>query len=520
MVAASDEENLNMENAESLSVPWYWRCQQYFEKSRLMVYAGLLLVVSVGNQLYFKRMTSSMPNYCFFLSFLTTLFYLPIFGVLSGKGLFTSADSGSLQRFAVMGLFDGLASVCMILGGVRTSGTMQVVLSQGVIPCTLLCSILLLGKKFHLLQYAGAATITFGIVLSKLGSSQSGAEDSDVPFFNLFFLISVVPMALSSCFKEVAFRGVAGDLDVNVLQFWVTVFQTGVTILTMPIYTMSILGPQQVPYSEMVLQFSLGGRCLFLKENTVVDNCGSDGQKACDTCEDALSPVIIYFTFNVLYNIFTMLVIKHGSATLSFLISTLRMPLASVAFSSTVIMGADAVQPTRSDLISVVVIICGLSTYRVGGRHLKRQLEKDEKAMSSPSTWLLSDSPPSPSKMQSPGGTIRERAKELGWKFVPMIMTGINAQPVFVLKPDGGDLKPRSPERVRTDLIRRLGAASPLNSPKLRQLSPPRQLFPDPSDEVSHKIESADIVMIGERQTSGDSPDSANVKSSKSTEIL
>lgn len=352
----------------------------------------------------------------------------------------------------------------MILGGSHTSGTMQVLLSQGVIPCTLIFSIILLSKKFHLLQYAGAALIFFGIILAKLKSSGGDAPAGDMPLFNLFFFMACVPTALSSCFKEVAFRGFEGDLDVNVLQFWVAVFQTIVTLMTMPIYTLSILGAQQVPLKEMSSQMLIGARCLFLRENFVVSDCGT-GQRACDTCEDAWVPVFIYFFFNINFNIFTMLVIKHGSATLSFLVSTMRMPLASIAFSSRALMGKDAVQPTRSDLISLIVIIAGLSTYRKGGQTLKRQLEQeiDSTRASSPSAWLLSDSPRQP----SPGGTLRRRATELGWKFVPMVMAGINSQPILVLMTEPLP-QPRSSERVRNDLIHRLGAASPLNSPKNR----------------------------------------------------
>merc|ERR1711865_245307 len=86
-------------------------------------------------------------------------------------------------------------------------------------------------------------------------------------------------------------------------------------------------------------------------------------------------------------------------------------------------------------------------------------------------TWLLSDSPAQP--VASPGGTLRRRATEVGWKFAPMIMTGMNAQPVFLFVP--APPAARSNDRVRSDLIRRLGAASPLHSPKLRELSPPQR---------------------------------------------
>lgn len=400
-----------------------------------------------------------------------------------------NASLSALQKFGVMGMFDGLAGVLMILGGSHTSGTMQVLLSQGVIPCTLIASMVLLSKRFHLLQHAGAGLIVGGIILAKLHSSSdpaASAGSADMALFNLFFVLACVPSALSSVYKEVAFRGF-DDLDVNVLQFWVAVFQTFMTFVTMPIYTLKILGASQIPMSEMGAQLVLGARCMFFFEDSVVDNCGGLGQKVCDSCSEAWFPVIVYFTFNCMFNIFTMLVIKHGSATLSFLVATLRMPLAAFAFSSRALMGADAVQPTISDFLCLIVIVSGLTAYRMGGRVLKRQLEEESSvAMSSPSTWLLSDSPSRP----SPGGTIRRRATEMGWKFVPMFMAGINSQPVFLFAPEAMP-QPRSTDRVRHDLLRKLGAASPLHSPQMRNMVVPTQVAR--SREVSPEARSSNL---------------------------
>merc|ERR1719277_401506 len=123
---------------------------------------------------------------------------------------------------------------------------------------------------------------------------------------------------------------------------------------------------------------SIGGtRCLFLFEDQIVQDCGLADERPCDHCRHAWLPVTCYLAFNMLYNIYTMMVIKHGSAALSFLVATLRMPLASLAFSSTWIMGSEAVQPTLGDYLSLVIIIFGLLLYRYGGRLLKRQMKRE-----------------------------------------------------------------------------------------------------------------------------------------------
>lgn len=72
-----------------------------------------------------------------------------------------------------------------------------------------------------------------------------------------------------------AFKGFDGDLDVNVLQFWVAAFQVVTNFVAMPIYTLPVLGAQQVPLSRMPALMTGGTRCLFFLEDQVKLNCGA-----------------------------------------------------------------------------------------------------------------------------------------------------------------------------------------------------------------------------------------------------
>mmetsp|Transcript_25958 Transcript_25958/g.72455 ORF Transcript_25958/g.72455 Transcript_25958/m.72455 type:complete len:548 (+) Transcript_25958:139-1782(+) len=441
-------------------------------KWRLVLYTVLLLVSSVGNQVYFKRMTSAMPNYGWYLTQVSTVVYMPLFGMLSGPAAW-KVTSVTIQKFAAMGLLDGCAGILQTLGGVKTSGTLQVLLQQAAVPITMLASIAFIGRRFHVVQYMGAATIVMGIVIAKLaaGGESDGSGSADSPLFNFIFFLALVPNALSAIFKEVAFRGHDGDLDPNVLQFWVTVFQAVVNFLGMPIYALDVLGPQQVPFSRMPTLVVGGTKCLYFRENQVVEHCGFPGGRPCDTCDDAWVSVLGYVCFNLGLNIFTLLVIKHGSAALMFLVATMRMPLSSVAFSSTLIMGAEAVQPTVGDYMSLVVILVGLVCYRQGGQWLKKQSKRESEALgfSGPSPGPEFASPASSFASPSDAGMLapsRPRSR-----FVPLFTTGLpGVRPVFAYVPMQMP-SPRSADRVRSDLYRRLGAASPLASPRMRYLS-------------------------------------------------
>lgn len=419
-----------------------------------------------------------MPNYGWYLTQLSTCIYVPFFAVLAGTGVWKQVDRNLVQKFALMGVFDGLSGTFMVLGGVHTSGTLQVMLGQAVIPLTLLLSALLLGKRYHALQYTGAGTIVLGIVIAKAGSAGPDIEDENLPVFNALFCLALLPSALSTVFKEIAFRGFDGDLDANVLQFWVAAFQVATNFLAVPVYTLKMLGPQQMPLPEMASSAMGGTRCLFLAENQVVTQCGRPGEKTCDQCDGAFVSVFTYLAFNLALNIFSILVIKHGSAALSFLVSTMRMPLSALAFSSTLIMGAQAVSPGLGDFFSLGIILTGLCSYRFGARQMKRQLRRE--AESAEGEAMMSPSPrnswasPSSSPLSSPRGSTSGEGQRSRWQFMPILTAGSvgnTVQPQFILvhapRPQA-----RSAEQVRSNLIRRLGAASPLHSPRLRDLSP------------------------------------------------
>merc|ERR1719195_1434858 len=122
-------------------------------------------------------------------------------------------------------------------------------LGQAIIPVTMFMSAIMVGKRYHILQLTGAAIIVLGLVLAKAASGSSDTDD--VAIFNLIFFMGLVPNAMSSVYKELAFRKFDGDLNVNVIQFWVAFFQIFTNMVAMPIYTLDVLGPQKVALNDM-----------------------------------------------------------------------------------------------------------------------------------------------------------------------------------------------------------------------------------------------------------------------------
>ena len=194
---------------------------------------------AVGSSLSMKRMTTAMPNYIAFLSLLHPIVLGLLFAAVALWRRVTGAVTDEMMRFpkfkfAVMGLWDSLACVLMMFGGkpppahththrahppytsyshtpctrtilipftplrpcllllyshyagVKTPGAVQQLLNQACTPLTMVASVGLLKKRYHLMQWAGAAAIMAGVYvvmaprLTKgLNAGEDGTEAGD-----------------------------------------------------------------------------------------------------------------------------------------------------------------------------------------------------------------------------------------------------------------------------------------------------------------------------------------------------
>ena len=159
-------------------------------------------------------MTNHVQNYPYFLSQFTTFAYLPVFGaVVWYQFRFTNSITDEMtsfpkRKFFVMGVFDALSGVLALFGGVYTSGNTQGLLNQAAVPITMVLSYAVLSQRYSRLQVLGALIIMGGVVvvlLPKFIGHQASPSDQDRPLFNIIFLLSVVPMALSSIYKVCKF---------------------------------------------------------------------------------------------------------------------------------------------------------------------------------------------------------------------------------------------------------------------------------------------------------------------------
>jgi drug/metabolite transporter (DMT)-like permease len=293
-------------------------------------------------------MINACSNYPYFLSQLTTLVYVPVFltvvawersklaPVATREAYTPEVRTFPKTKFLVMGAFDSLAGVLALFAGVHTSGSTQALLSNSVIPMTMVMSIILLSARYRWTQYVGATIILGGVsivilpnIIKQHDSSPAAAnppqgvqQNTDILLFNILFLISAIPSALSSVYKELAFRDSDADIPVNYLQAWVALFQLLIGLMLIPLNTLSFLGDQAITWEQLPQTLGNGAKCL-VGINSITTNCGGGpSELQCDACAGAWFPVLAYMLFNLVYNVAITLVIKYASAALMFVVLT------------------------------------------------------------------------------------------------------------------------------------------------------------------------------------------------------
>jgi len=197
----------------------------------------------------------------------------------------------------------------------------------------------------------------------------------------------------------------------------------------------------------------------FFGENFVVPPFCDDGVhkrrleifpelKPCDRCETAMSPVLWYLVFNIGYNITTMLLVKHGSASYFFIINAVKLPLTAFLFSTSLVMGTRAVPLQWTDWVALVILLAGLCMYKYGGKLKKLQ----DRAMQADSEMPLLEA--------------CAEFEQLTERAYPMFglgpASGFNLEPVLHVERTNWV---KTPEQFRGRLIHSLGVARPHEIP-------------------------------------------------------
>lgn len=223
-----------------------------------------------------------------------------------------------------------------------------------------------LQAQYTFSQYLGATVVLFGIAVvlvpnfmtPSVSDESGGSSGGNMELVWIFILVlSCVPMCLSSVYKEKALGEM--EIDVVYLNGWVAIYQF---IFSLPLcipssYVISL------PVSQIIPNMYGGALCWF-GINSIIK--GNTQGLPVDDCSSAPLFVTTYLLFNIIFNILIVVILKHGSANIMWMASTVIVPLSNVAFSLQIMPGH---KPLNTfDIIGLFVIMSGLVLYRFMGQ--------------------------------------------------------------------------------------------------------------------------------------------------------
>ncbi|GMH74805.1 hypothetical protein TL16_g08196 [Triparma laevis f. inornata] len=326
-----------------------------------------MTIIGLGNRIFGKLQTIPMHDYPFFNSLLSVFVYVPVcFAYIVPMQMGGRFSQEQLEipkyKFFIMGALDSVAGVMSTFSlNYIPNASLVVLLGQASIPISMLISRLFLKAKYSVSQYSGALVVILGIIIvliPEFSPKKPGEKPEEVGenqnFWIFIQVLSIVPSVFSSVYKEKALGDV--DIDVTYLNGWVAFYQLLCCIpLAIPSAWASNLTVAQIPKNMYD-----GGRCALGYSFSFVSD--TTDELMYHDCSIAPFYVTSYLVFNLSLNILIVLVLKHGSAAILAMSSTILVPIGNFAFSLDFIPGHKPQRP--SDLAGLFVIMLGLFIFR------------------------------------------------------------------------------------------------------------------------------------------------------------
>jgi len=277
-----------------------------------------------------------------------------------GSSISPEAVAVPKYKFAVMGALDSLSGIMQVVAiAILANGSLVTLLLQSAIPFSMVISRVALKTRYTSPQYVGAAVVVMGLVVVLLPSfisPESSGSGGNPILWSCILMLSCVPMAISSVYKEMALDDV--DIDVVYLNGWVALFQL---LAAVPLLYPSALA-QGISAGDVWTNVYHGLLCAG-GHNTVTH--GDDP----DDC--SMGPVFlpIYLMFNLAYNVLIIYLLKYGGSNILWLSITATVPLVNVVFT---IPGVPDGQAAHwENWVGLVLIMGGLITYRFWDKLVK-----------------------------------------------------------------------------------------------------------------------------------------------------
>jgi drug/metabolite transporter (DMT)-like permease len=323
----------------------------------------LLLIVVMTTEMLVRKANTTlfMENYRSFLNIMVVAFAtIAFFGIAYWLKVDIRLSRKLAIWFAGIAMFDTLATYMIILSNTYVSAPFAALLSQGVIPVSIILSIVFLKKSFHWTHYAGASTIMLGIGFYVLGMRDNG-EDGDAHTaagWAFVFFLSNLPIVVGSLLKEILLTAAEEPANMHALNAWVGFFQVFLSLLLAPASYKLQSVDDHVSVSSLPRNFGDGFGCWLAGEDSITVG------PIIDECSGAVWCTWIQITAVVLLNVLVVIVIFNESAVMLFIAQSVSIPLTAIV-SNFKFMGRLQVTFAWEEVIAVLLTFGGLIVYQL-----------------------------------------------------------------------------------------------------------------------------------------------------------
>ncbi|KAF4714974.1 hypothetical protein FOZ63_033794 [Perkinsus olseni] len=246
---------------------------------------------------------------------------------------------------------DCLGEILMFLTQPYLSIVVFNLLQQGMVPFTLVWSLMFLRDRYTFVEVFGVSIVILMALVSVATSSTSDGSSSVI--MAILCLVSTIFQALGFVLKECMFRAYTqyatrrGRQEVNLNVFVVSSSSnTFGCIWTFPLNVIVELIRTQGSNIPIMEHFA-------------------DGFETLADADGAWQALVVYLCFNLIYNVNIYMLISYGSSLLTFVCNKITVPLAAIfSLISWPIIGQGTV--TWLEWVTLVIILIGIALFRYG----------------------------------------------------------------------------------------------------------------------------------------------------------
>jgi drug/metabolite transporter (DMT)-like permease len=327
-----------------------------------------LVFVSLVNIVILRKLLYAAPYYQVSFSFLLNIcFSLVLVPAQMLSFWFIMPDDARERRtpwwfFFVSALLDGIGNFLSLVGGARTSGSLQLLVSKLDLALTMALTWAFLRNTLHVryrwTHVTGATLIIIGVCAASLPSLISGGGRNNSVSGIFLICLSAVPGSVSMLFKEVMMK--KHHMDPLFANAGTSPWQLLVSMATLPL--LIVPGMSDLSASDLPANLHDGIMCLIVGRDT-------DPNPAYVDCSSAAILYWLFFAFNLAFNLILVAAMKFGSAVVVSMSSALLLPLGALVFSFSFVMDNNAVPIHSSTLIALFFVLVGFIFFKIKSEH-------------------------------------------------------------------------------------------------------------------------------------------------------